>query len=243
MAPIHISLKAENISYLLGIPISNSLITTWLVMIFLILLSMITYSKLTLIPGYLQLVMEMLIGGLHSLFKEILEDEVDKYFPYLITIFIFIIFLNWSGILPGVGTIGIYVEEEEFIPFFRAGTADLNMTFALALLTVIYVQYAGISSLGIKYLSKFFNITNPLNFVVGILELISEISRVISFAFRLFGNIFAGEVLLTVIGFLVPLLAPIPFLGLELFVGFIQALVFAMLSAVFFTLATAHAEH
>src|SRR3990167_797052 len=237
MAPIHISLKAENISYLLGIPISNSLITTWLVMIFLILLSMITYSKLTLIPGYLQLVMEMLIGGLHSLFKEILEDEVDKYFPYLITIFIFIIFLNWSGILPGVGTIGIYVEEEEFIPFFRAGTADLNMTFALALLTVIYVQYAGISSLGIKYLSKFFNITNPLNFVVGILELISEISRVISFAFRLFGNIFAGEVLLTVIGFLVPLLAPIPFLGLELFVGFIQALVFAMLSAVFFTLA------
>ncbi|OGG19175.1 ATP synthase F0 subunit A [Candidatus Gottesmanbacteria bacterium RIFCSPHIGHO2_02_FULL_39_14] len=243
MAPIHISLKAENISYLLGIPISNSLITTWLVMIFLILLSMITYSKLTLIPGYLQLVMEMLIGGLHSLFKEILEDKVDKYFPYLITIFIFIIFLNWSGILPGVGTIGIYVEEEEFIPFFRAGTADLNMTFALALLTVIYVQYAGISSLGIKYLSKFFNITNPLNFVVGILELISEISRVISFAFRLFGNIFAGEVLLTVIGFLVPLLAPIPFLGLELFVGFIQALVFAMLSAVFFTLATAHAEH
>ena len=243
MAPIHISLKAENISYLLGIPISNSLITTWLVMIFLILLSMITYSKLTLIPGYLQLVMEMLIGGLHSLFKEILEDKVDKYFPYLITIFIFIIFLNWSGILPGVGTIGIYVEEEEFIPFFRAGTADLNMTFALALLTVVYVQYAGISSLGIKYLSKFFNITNPLNFVVGILELISEISRVISFAFRLFGNIFAGEVLLTVIGFLVPLLAPIPFLGLELFVGFIQALVFAMLSAVFFTLATAHAEH
>ena len=173
MAPIHISLKAENISYLLGIPISNSLITTWLVMIFLILLSMITYSKLTLIPGYLQLVMEMLIGGLHSLFKEILEDKVDKYFPYLITIFIFIIFLNWSGILPGVGTIGIYVEEEEFIPFFRAGTADLNMTFALALLTVIYVQYAGISSLGIKYLSKFFNITNPLNFFVCILELIS----------------------------------------------------------------------
>ena len=241
MPPIHISLKAETLINLFGIPVSNSLLTTWLVMIFLIALSLITYSKLSLIPGNLQLLMEMLIGGLHGLFKEILEEKVDKFFPYLITLFILIIFVNWSGILPGVGTIGLY--HEEFVPLFRAGTADLNMTFALAVMTMVYVQYAGLKTLGFPYLSKFFNISNPINFVVGILELISELSRIISFAFRLFGNIFAGEVLLTVISFLVPLLAPIPFLGLELFVGFIQALVFAMLTAVFFALATSHAEH
>ena len=106
-----------------------------------------------------------------------------------------------------------------------------------------YIQIAGFSNLGLSYLKKFFNITNPINFVVGLLELVSEISRIISFAFRLFGNIFAGEVLLTVIAFLMPVLAPIPFLGLEIFVGFIQALVFSMLTAVFLQLAISHAEH
>jgi len=242
MPPIHISLKAENIFYLLGIPVSNSMITTWLVMVFLISLSLITYTRLSLIPGYLQIALELLVGGLYSLFKEILEEKIDKFFPFIITLFIFIIFVNWSGILPGIGTIGV-TEHKEFIPLFRAGTADLNMTLALATLTIFYVQYAGLQSLGIVYLKKFFDITNPLNFIIGILELISEISRIISFTFRLFGNIFAGEVLLTVIAFLMPVLAPIPFLGLELFVGFIQALVFSMLAAVFFALAVTHAEY
>ena len=110
-------------------------------------------------------------------------------------------------------------------------------------MTVGYVQYAGLSALGFSYLKKFFNISNPINFVVGILELISEFARIVSFAFRLFGNIFAGEVLLTVIAFLIPLLAPIPFLGLELFVGLIQAMVFPLLAAVFFSMAVSHEEH
>jgi len=131
-----------------------------------------------------------------------------------------------------------------FVPYLRAGTADLNTTLALALVSMFLVQFFGIKHLGLSYFKKFFNFSNPINAYVGILELISEFAKIISFAFRLFGNIFAGEVLLAVIGFLVPVIAPMPFYGLELFVGFIQALVFSMLSLVFYNMATfGHDEH
>ena len=126
------------------------------------------------------------------------------------------------------------------MPLFRGPTADLNTTIALALISVFMIQFYGFKHLGLKYLKKFFNFSNPINAFIGILELISEFSRIISFAFRLFGNIFAGEVLLTVISFLIPFIAPLPFLGLEIFVGFIQALVFTMLSLVFISMATSH---
>jgi len=248
MASIHISLAAEEIARISGIPVTNSLLTTWLVMAFIIVLSVSVYSRLSMVPGYLQIFAELLVGGINKLFEEILHEKNKIYFPYLATLFIFIIFQNWSGLLPGVGTIGFTYEEESmttttFIPLLRSGTADLNTTLALALLTIGYIQFAGLKALGATYLKKFFNFSNPIYTFVGVLELISEISRIISFAFRLFGNIFAGEVLLTVIAFLIPVIAPIPFLGLELFVGFIQALVFSMLSAVFFSLATERAEH
>lgn len=133
---------------------------------------------------------------------------------------------------------------EVFVPYLRAGTADLNMTLALGMLSVGAVQFFGFKFLNLSYLSKFFNFTSPIHFFVGILELISEFSKILSFAFRLFGNVFAGEVLLTVISFIAAIIAPMPFYGLELFVGFIQALVFSMLSVVLFNMATAsHDEH
>lgn len=125
----------------------------------------------------------------------------------------------------------------KMVPLFRPGTADLNTTIALALISVITTQVMGVKYLGLAYFTKFFNLKG-INAFVGILELISEFSKIISFAFRLFGNIFAGEVLLTVIAFLIPIVAPIPFIGLEIFVGAIQGLVFAMLSIVFMSLAT-----
>lgn len=132
----------------------------------------------------------------------------------------------------------------KFVPIFRAGTADLNTTIALGLFSIFFTQFIGIKILGLSYFKKFFNFSDPISAYVGFLELISEFAKIISFAFRLFGNIFAGEVLLTVIAFLVPVIAPMPFYGLELFVGFIQALVFAMLSLVFFNMATlSHDEH
>jgi F-type H+-transporting ATPase subunit a len=132
-----------------------------------------------------------------------------------------------------------------YIPVLRPGTADLNTTIALAIISILATQIFGIKYLSFGYFKKFINFSSPIMFFVGILELISEFAKIISFAFRLFGNIFAGEVLLVVMAFLLPLVVPMPFYGLEIFVGFIQALVFAMLSLVFFNMATQshEAEH
>jgi F-type H+-transporting ATPase subunit a len=135
-------------------------------------------------------------------------------------------------------------EGPELVPLFRAATADLNTTLALAIFSIVLTQIFGFQHLKLGYLKKFFNFSNPLMTFVGILELVSEFAKIVSFAFRLFGNVFAGEVLLAVMAFLVPVVVPMPFYGLELFVGFIQALVFAMLSLVFFNMATqSHDEH
>ena len=135
-------------------------------------------------------------------------------------------------------------EEHKSIPLLRAGTADLNTTIALAIISVLLTQFFGIQSLGLSYFKKFINFKNPLQFFVGILELVSEFAKIISFAFRLFGNIFAGEVLLSVMTYLLPVIVPIPFYGLEVFVGLIQALVFSVLSLVFFNMATqSHESH
>lgn len=132
----------------------------------------------------------------------------------------------------------------KFVPLFRPGTADINTTVALGFITMLSVQVWGVSYLGLSYFKKFFNFSNPMTFFVGILELISDISKVLSFAFRLFGNVFAGEVLLVVMTALVPLVVPMLFYGLEVFVGAIQALVFSLLSLVFYQMATvSHEEH
>lgn len=125
-----------------------------------------------------------------------------------------------------------------FVPYFRAGTADLNTTIALALISVVLTQVYGVYFQKHHYFSKYINFSSPINFFVGLLETVLEFAKIMSFAFRLFGNIFAGEVLLAVMMFLVPLVIPMPFYGLEIFVGFIQALVFSMLSLVFFSMAT-----
>ncbi|HCC84436.1 MAG TPA: ATP synthase F0 subunit A [Candidatus Pacebacteria bacterium] len=125
-----------------------------------------------------------------------------------------------------------------FVPYFRAGTADLNTTIALAMITQFAAQFWGLSYLKFDYIKKFINFSSPIMFFVGILELVGEFSKVMSYAFRLFGNIFAGEVLLTVISALVPLVVPMAFYGLEIFVGAIQAFVFSLLSIIFYQVAT-----
>ena len=135
-------------------------------------------------------------------------------------------------------------HEVETVPLLRPGTADLNTTLALGIVSMFAVQVFGFSALQFGYFKKFINFSSPIMFFVGILEIISEFAKIISFAFRLFGNIFAGEVLLVVLTALTKVVGPIPFYGLEVFVGFIQALVFAMLSLVLFNMATiGHDEH
>ena len=179
------------------------------------------------------------------MFRSVLGDKIDKFFPILFSFFFYILLQNWFGLLPGIGSILIRItegHEQILVPLFRGNNADLNTTLGLALISVSLIQYYSIKYMGIKgYLKKFLNFTNPIMFFLGILEIISEISKVVSFAFRLFGNIFAGEVLLTIIAFLVPVLASFPFILLEIFVGLIQALVFAMLTTVF--ISNAIAEH
>ena len=130
-------------------------------------------------------------------------------------------------------------------PFFRAPSSDLNFTVALAVIALISINFFGFTALGFKqHAGKFFNFKNPIYTFVGLLELISEFVKIISFSFRLFGNVFAGEVLLIIIGFLGPYFLPLPFLFLEVFVGFVQAFIFAMLTLVFIgTAVTSHEEH
>ncbi len=188
----------------------------------------------------------MLLNLVDSVFQDM--KQTKKYFPFLATLFLFIITNNWLGLFPGIGSIGlheIHHGKEIFVPLLRGGNADLNTTLALAILTMILVQIFGILAIGFfKYTGRFINFKSPIDFFVGILEIIGEFSRVISFSFRLFGNIFAGEVLLAVISWLLPYVGPIPFYGLEIFVGFIQALVFTMLAMVFIKMAiTDHNEH
>ena len=284
MSSPHVSLAAEPLLEHGPSWLTNSLLTTLIVDIILIALALATRAGLKEgVPSGLVNVMEMIIEGLYGLVENVVGKNAKRFFPVAATIFLFVIVSNYSGLIPGVGSIGLYhgaekadgghgllidqqvvaadekvafslfpAEEEghvKFVPLLRAPSADLNVTFALALITMALVQYYGISALGRKYFKKFFNFggkgfMGAIFGVVGILELISEIAKIISFAFRLFGNIFAGEVLLAVMAFLVAFLLPMPFYGLELFVGFIQAFVFMMLAVVFFSTAmVGHDDH
>ncbi|MEK9130309.1 MAG: F0F1 ATP synthase subunit A [Patescibacteria group bacterium] len=247
---MHISLSPEIIFYLGNFPVTNSLLTSWVVITVLTVIVFLVSKKRQIIPKGLQNIMEILVENLLKLVHSVTNDkkQTEKFFPLVATIFIFVLFSNWLGLLPGVGTIGfkeIHDGHEAFVPLFRSVYSDLNMTIVLALISVFACQFFGIAACGFfKYAGKFINFKSPITFFVGILELISEIAKLISFSFRLFGNVFAGEVLLVVIAFLVPYIAPLPFMALEIFVGFIQALVFAMLTLVFLKMATiTHNEH
>jgi len=238
---LEISIAAEKIGEIGGLPVTNSLLATWIVMIVLTAGSYAVTRRLTRIPSNAQLIVELVVGGIYDFFSSVVGLRIKQFFPLIATFFIFIMFSNWFGLLPGVGTVG-FPHGEKFIPLLRAGTADLNMTIALAIISVVSIQYFGFKTLGGHYTKRYINFTDPIGFFLGILEILSQLASIVSFAFRLFGNIFAGEVLLAVIAFLLPYLAPVPFLGLELFVGFIQALVFSILTAVFLVIAVTHGE-
>ncbi|MCA9356866.1 F0F1 ATP synthase subunit A [Candidatus Nomurabacteria bacterium] len=154
-----------------------------------------------------------------------------KVLPLIATLFLFIVTSNMIALVPGfLGSFFVMIEGRE-VSLLRSPNSDLTTTLALALVTVTFIQYFSISSLGFgKYLKRFINFSGPVNFVLGFFEVLSESVRVLSFSFRLFGNVFAGEVLLLVIAFLIPYIIPIPFMILEVFIGSIQALIFSMLA-------------
>lgn len=318
---LHVSLAPEAI-HPDGGWLTNSLIHMIVVDLILVgIIYMVTgfKDKLSFVPTGAQNLFEMVFGYLYDLCESVAGQNARRFAPWCLTVFFFILVSNWSGLIPGVGTIGVWHEShygaedkahgdegdhgegdhgegdhgeegddsqgllngsetladsapsnriamsdgrivfvtpssvepspasageggKTLIPIFRPPTASLNFTFALAIMTMIIVQYYGFKKLGRSYLQKFFTLRGEgamkgINAFVGILELISEFSRILSFAFRLFGNIFAGEVMLATMLFLVTFMLPIPFYFLEFFVGFVQALVFMMLALIFFTLA------
>jgi F-type H+-transporting ATPase subunit a len=262
-----------------GLPITNTVINTILVDGFLLILAFAVRRRLALIPGKFLNLIEYIIGGLYDFGESIAGDKIKFIFPFFATFFLFIIVANWSGLIPGNGTIGIYETSihgsetvTHLVPINRPLTSDLNSTFALAIISLVATHIYAIRVLGVtQYLSKFFafipfiinfikrkpinvnfkdpltvfiSLLTPLVFIfVGILELISEFVKVISLSFRLFGNIYAGEVVLLTVSDIFAFIFPIPFMMLELIVGFVQALVFAMLTMVFMIiLSTPHHE-
>lgn len=242
---MEISLAAEKIAHIGPIPVTNSMATSWIATVILIVLGFFAARNLRAVPRGIQnvfeTIIEMLFGMIDSIFNN--KDQTKKYFPYLATVFLFIITNNWLGIFPGVGSIGFH-EHGLFVPIFRSGNADLNTTLALAILTIIMVQIYGMMAIGFgPYARKFFNFKSPILLFVGMLELMSEFSRIVSFSFRLFGNIFAGEVLLSSIAAILAFGLPIPFMFLEVLVGIIQGLIFAMLTTVYFSIAMTDEEH
>lgn len=241
------TLGSETIFEIGNFEVRNTLIASVIViLVWLTVGLLVKRRKYALVPSGIQNVVEVLIEGLFNFFDGILGDreKTKKFFPLVATIFLYVILSNWMGLLPGFGSIGLWETHEGhevLVPILRSTYADVNMTFALALISVTSVQVFGVALLGFKgYAGKFFvnPLKNPVGTFVGLLELVSEFSKMISFSFRLFGNIFAGEVLLLVISFLVPYVAPLPFYGLEVFVGFVQALVFSFLTLVFLQIAT-----
>ena len=240
------SLKSELIFNFLGFGVTNTIIATLFTDLILVSLVFFISKNITRIPGALQGITEIAIDYFHSLTEQVAGKNTKKIFPWFASFFIAIFFTNLLGLLPGFGTIGFFKEAEghkEFIPVLRAATSDFNTTFALATVSVIATHAISINTIGIKeYLSKYFSL-NPIYLFVGILELVSEFTKLFSLSFRLFGNIFAGEVVLATISSLFAFIAPIPFLLLEIIVALVQALVFSMLTMVFMSiLATPHGE-
>lgn len=249
MSQLHISLAAQPIVELGPLVINNSLLTGLVGSLVIFVLFALAGRAIRLYPGKgITHAIETMSEAILNLIEQVTHNRAKavRFFPLLMTLFIFILVNNWLGLLPGVGSITV-ASPHGPIPLFRSATADLNTTLALAVISVVMTQVYAVRELGLFVHLKKYLSWNPIMLFVGLLEFFAEFSKMISFSFRLFGNIFAGEVLLVVIAYLAPALAPLPFFFLELFVGLVQALVFTMLSLVFLEIASAshggHNEH
>ena len=239
---IHIALSPYVLGHVGDLPITATLVTTWVVMALLTLGAVFFYRSLKLAPSTGQTAVELTIGGVYDYMRDVLESDslAQKYFPLIMTIFVFIASINLFGLLPFVGgAIGLHVPGHEgLVPLLYPAHTDLNMTLAVAAVAVFAIEFAGIAALGVfRYGSKFINFHSAIGFTVGLIELVSEVARLITFSFRLFGNIFAGKVLILVALFFLPYLLPVPLLVYEVAVGIIQGAVFALLTLFFIKIA------
>lgn len=262
-----ITLFAEPIAHFEYFTLTNALLTSWVAVAIIIVLAAFLRKGLREIPGKFQNIFEIIIEGALSMCDQVTNDRAlsMRIFPFAISVFFLILVSNWLGIMP-LGGFGIIEEGEHgllFIPFLRGATADVNTTLALAVMAVVGANIFGVFSIGIwKTFNKYVNLkalggifqkirhdptiilVAPITFFVGLIEIIGEFAKVASLSFRLFGNVFAGEVLLVSMAALMAFIVPIPFLFLELLVGVIQALIFSILLVVYFTIAASdHDEH
>lgn len=263
---MNVSLAAEPLFYLGSLTVTNSMINAWIVTFFILCVVAVLRVRMSVVPRGIQNACE---GFLEFLLEQMdavtgTRERSRQFLPVVATLFIFILLNNWLGQLPGTGTFGIWEQvrgEVELVPILRPATSDLNLTLALGLFAIITTHLVGLVTLGLfKHTGKFIQIgglvggfkkgpigalTAVINVGVGAIETVGEVAKVISLSLRLFGNIFAGEVLITVMLSMAAYIIPLPFQALELLVGVIQATVFSMLTLVFLTLATEppHGDH
>lgn len=260
------TLFAEPIVHVGSFTITNSLIMSWATVVVLVIAFVMLGKRMKKIPAGLQNIFEILLEQAFTLADTVTGErkKSEKFLPIVLALFLFILVNNWLGLLPGVGTIGFVKAEgaqRVFIPLLRGGTADINTTLAISLFAVIMSHLFGVVTLGIwKHVNKFINIhalveipkkikkdpvivlVNPIKVFVGIIEIVGELAKVASLSLRLFGNIFAGEVLLASMMAISAFILPLPFMFMELIVGIVQALVFAILTLAFFGIATSEAH-
>lgn len=244
-----ISIAAETIFSFVGFPVTNTLLLGWLTTAIIATFVLFFPRRPALVPSGIQNAFEWFIEHALVMMEGAFGNraKAEKYFPFIATIFIVILASNWMGIFPFLGTIGFFEMPSAheagavFVPLFRSAASDLNFTLALAIISLGATHIFGIFAIGFfTHAQTYVSLKGPVQFFIGILEIIAEIAKMISFSFRLFGNIFAGEVLLLIIGVLVPLIIPMPFWVLKFFVGLIQAFIFAILTTVFISTATSN---
>lgn len=256
MAEIHIPGLAPDVLFKIGsIPITNTMINVWLALLIFLVIGILIRKRISLRPGKLQNGFEYVLELLLPYFDQVTEDrkKTMRFLPVVGTIFFFILLSNWLGLMPGTGSVTL-----DHATVLRPANTDLNLTIAMALFSVLISHIFAFFSVGVfTHLGKFVQIANVfksfkdgpiaiframIEFGVGLLEIVSEVAKIVSLSLRLFGNVFAGEVLLSVMTALVSAVIPGPFMLLELLVGLIQAAVFAMLTLVYLTVAS-HEPH
>jgi F-type H+-transporting ATPase subunit a len=245
---LNVEIAAEPLFSIGPLTVTNSMAGALLASIILLLVAWYVTRRASLVPSRMQVLVEFPIDWIAGIVSNTGGSRWRSFAPLVISIFLFVLIANWIGLLPGVGTIGYYHEGHEgetvLVPFIRAAGADLNFTLGLAIVSFIAFIGFGIRANGLGGYLKHTFIANPpyMTPIMTPIHVISELSRLISLSMRLFGNVFAGEVLLATMLALVPLVVPIAFLGLELVFGFVQALVFSLLTMTYVILAIAENE-
>ena len=253
-----VSASPYKINEVFGLPITNSILTTWAVSIAFIIIIRLALGSPTLIPSKGQAVIESLIEGLSGLLKPIVGRKAfPMTFPLLIGLFIYIMLHNWSGLLPGVGVFGHYDDHGHFKYWMRPANADLNSTLGMALVAMIAWLFISLKVVGPKFFiwelfgnkadkketpAFIYFMLIPIFLMVGVIEIISIAFRPVSLSFRLYGNVFGGENLITSMTGMAPFIVPIPFYFYEVLVGVVQALIFTLLVAIYIGLITNHDE-